>query len=325
MRAMAGVRRGDRDRWRLPRRPPHLRFAGVLNVHHLELFYYVARFGGISRAVRRMPYGIQQPAVSGQMLQLEESLGGRLFERSPFQLTPAGEQLFAFAQPFFENLDAIETQLRAPAAPLLRIGASELALRHYLGDVIDRLRETEPKLRLGLRSGFQPELEAWLEERAIDIAVAPLDRRPAKRIRVQPLVRVPLVLQVPKAARLKSAEELWRSGSLDQPLICLPETESLTRRFRKGLSQRGLEWPTAIEASSLESITAYVASGFGLGVNVGLPEVVRHRRVRVLPLDGFAPLEIAAMWIGEPTLLGRRFIEEAGAYVRKTWPAAAIG
>jgi hypothetical protein len=33
----------------------------VHECHHLELFYYVARFGGISEAVRNIPYGIQQP------------------------------------------------------------------------------------------------------------------------------------------------------------------------------------------------------------------------------------------------------------------------
>ena len=38
-----------------------------MNVHHLELFYYVARFGGIGAAVRNIPYGIQQPAVSAQV------------------------------------------------------------------------------------------------------------------------------------------------------------------------------------------------------------------------------------------------------------------
>ena len=299
--------------------------ARVLNVHHLELFYYVARHGGISRAVRRMPYGIQQPAVSGQMSQLEEYLGGRLFERSPFQLTPAGVELFAFVQPFFENLDSVEARLRAPAAPQLRIGAAELALRYHLGEVIDRLRAAEPKLRLGLRSGFQPELEAWLEERTVDVAVTPLDRRPAKRIHVQPLLRVPLVLQVPKASRVKSAGELWAAGAVTEPLIGLPETESLMVRFRKGLDRRGVDWPTAIEASSLESITAYVAKGYGFGVNVALPEVVRHPRVRVLALEGFEPLEIVALWLGEPAPLVRIFLEEARAYVRKAWPEAAVG
>ena len=46
-----------------------------MNVHYLELFYYVAKHGGISAAVRKIPYGIQQPAVSGQMTKLEQELG----------------------------------------------------------------------------------------------------------------------------------------------------------------------------------------------------------------------------------------------------------
>ena len=63
-----------------------------MNIHHLELFYYVARHGGIAEAVRNMPYGIQQPAVSAQILQLEDYLGVSLFQRRPFCLTPAGDK-----------------------------------------------------------------------------------------------------------------------------------------------------------------------------------------------------------------------------------------
>jgi hypothetical protein len=67
-----------------------------MNIHHLELFYHVARHGGISGAVRHMPCAIQQPAVSNQIRQLEEDLGVKLFERQPFQLTPEGGKLIAF-------------------------------------------------------------------------------------------------------------------------------------------------------------------------------------------------------------------------------------
>jgi DNA-binding transcriptional LysR family regulator len=52
-----------------------------MNIHHLELFYFVAKHGGIAAAVRNIPYGIQQPAVSGQIAKLEESLGTKLFQR----------------------------------------------------------------------------------------------------------------------------------------------------------------------------------------------------------------------------------------------------
>jgi hypothetical protein len=40
----------------------------------------------------------------------------------------------------------------------------------------------------------------------------------------------------------------------------------------------------------------------------------------LLPLEGFEPLEIAALWQGAPTPLVAAFLEEARAYVRKTWP-----
>src|SRR6184192_463698 len=75
----------------------------MTNIHHLELFYYVAKHGGIAAAVRNMRYGIQQPAVSGQIARLEEALGAKLFNRRPFSLLAAGVELFEFVKPFFRQ------------------------------------------------------------------------------------------------------------------------------------------------------------------------------------------------------------------------------
>lgn len=294
-----------------------------MNIHHLELFYYVARHGGISRAVRNMPYGIQQPAVSSQILLLEEDLGTRLFTRQPFKLTREGEELQAFIRPFFENLAPMAAKLRQRSAPLLRIGASELVLRDYLPAVVGQLRRHEPKLRLGLRSGFQHEVEQWLLDREIDLAIVPLENRPPARLRCQRLLRLPLVLLVHKKSRLKSAAALWIHGEPTEPLIGLPPTEPLMRNFRHGLQQRQVDWPHTIEASSMGLVTRYVANGYGVGVSLGATEVVKHPDVRVLPLEGFAPIEIAALWCGEPPPLVQVVLAEARRFVAKTWPGLA--
>ncbi|MDD2763048.1 MAG: LysR family transcriptional regulator [Opitutaceae bacterium] len=291
-----------------------------MNIHHLELFYYVARHGGISRAVRHIPYGIQQPAVSGQMRLLEEDLGTKLFERSPFRLTAEGEQLFAFVRPFFENLNVVEERLRRRAAPHIRIGAPELVLREYLPAVMQLLHQKHPQIRLSLQSGFAPQLEAWLRDRQIDLAVTPLESRPPARLHCLRLMRVPLVLLVHRKSRFRSAAELWTQGRIDEPLITLPASERLSRLFKKGLQRLGVEWPPAIEASSLDLVTQYVASGHGVGVNVDLPGVSRHPHVRILPLAGFAPLEVGALWHGQPTPLIRAVLEESQRYVRQFWP-----
>jgi DNA-binding transcriptional LysR family regulator len=291
-----------------------------MNIHHLELFYYVAKNGGISRAVRNMPYGIQQPAVSSQILLLEEDLGVKLFERTPFKLTSEGEELFAFAAPFFDNLGAVGAKLRQKSTPHLRLAASELVLRDYLPAVVERLRQQEPRLKLALRSGFQADMEKWLLEREVDLAITPLDSKPPGRIRCLRLMRLPLVLLVPKKSKLKSAGELWARGEIEEPLISLPPTEVMSRLFREGLRKLDVEWPHTIEASSMDLVTRYVANGYGIGISVNAAEVLRDAAVRMLPLENFEPLEIAALWTGELSPLTRGVIEASQRYVRQQWP-----
>jgi len=277
----------------------------TMNVHHLELFYYVAKHGGISAAVRHIPYGIQQPAVSGQVGALEADLGTRLFERSPFRLTAAGRKLFAHIEPFFAGLPALSAQLRDEERPELRLGASELVLRLHIPTVTRRLRERHPRLQLSLRSGYQVQFETWLRDGLIDLAVVPIDAKPGARLGQLRLTRVPLVLLVPKKSPLKHAADLWKQKKLHEPLVCLPAASSVTRSFQRDLRKLGVAWEQAVEATSMEMVTSYVANGEGWGVNLAIPEAIEHPEVRALPLAGFTPMEIGLRWNGEPSPLLR--------------------
>lgn len=294
----------------------------AMNLHHLELFYYVARHGGISAAVRQMPYGVQQPAVSSQLRLLEEDLGVTLFTRQPFALTEEGRQLWEFVQPFFDRLGPMRDQLRHAAAPQLRIGASEVVLRNHLPRVMQQVRRSHPELRLTLRSGLQPELEAALRSREIDLAVVPLRGRLPAQVRGRKLLSLPLVLLVPKAMRLSSAAELWTRGRPREALISLPATETICRNFQKGLKHRGVEWSASVEVTSMGLITRYVADGYGVGLSLLEPELVRHPKVRVLPLEGFDEVEVMALWPGRASPLVQVVLDEMDRYVARHWPPA---
>lgn len=296
-----------------------------MNVHHLELFYYVARHGGISAAVRHIPYGIQQPAVSGQMRALEENTGAVLFVRSPFRLTPAGELLFAHVRPFFENLGNVAAQLRPAPEPELRLGASELVLRDHMPTVMRRVRVGHPRLRLSLRAGHQAQLEAWLRDGEIELLIGPVEARAPARLRRLALAEVPLVLLVPKASKIRSADELLRAGRISVPLVGLPASSSISRNFQAGLRKRGVTWPQTAEVASVELIARYVANGEGFGVNVAIPPVTRQRGVRVLPLTGFKPMTMGLLWRGEPSPQVRLLIDEVRRYARAMWPDWAEG
>jgi DNA-binding transcriptional LysR family regulator len=283
-----------------------------MNIHHLELFYYVARHGGITEAVRNIPYGIQQPAVSGQVAQLEEFLGVTLFRRRPFALTPAGEKLYQFITPFFSNLDVVAAELQGGQARQIRLGASRIVLRDHLPGFFRDIRKRYPTLKIGLREGFQAELERMLEQDEIDLAVTVIERKAPPGIHTLSLVELPLVLLVEKSSPITSPDDLWKQDRILEPLICLPPAEGASKHFQQGLTRLGIEWFTSLEVSSTELIEVYVANGLGVGVSVQIPKVSWPTSLRVLPLpsDVFAPVTVGALWRGKTSALQQAFLDE---------------
>jgi DNA-binding transcriptional LysR family regulator len=286
-----------------------------VNLHHLELFHYVAQHGGISEAVRKIPYGIQQPAVSAQIIQLEAGLGTKLFQRRPFRLTAAGEKLYAFIQPFFGNVGKIAATIRGDSAQLVRVGASGPILRHHLPQVLETLRKKIPRLRLGLVEGTEPELIHSLKQDEIDLAVTSLYRPPPSGLNSQPLVNLPLTLLVPKKSRIRSAAELWKRDSIDEPLVSLPAHEPMSAIFREGLRKRGVDWEPSLIVSSFELIEIYVAKGFGIGLAVVVPGMKVPAGLRQIPLADFESLPVGAVWAGRPSPLVRTLVDAFREYV----------
>jgi DNA-binding transcriptional LysR family regulator len=282
-----------------------------MNIHHLELFYYVARHGGISEAVRHMPYGIQQPAMSSQLIQLEEHLGLTLFQRRPFQLSAPGEELYCFIKPFFDQLDTVEEKLRSGGKfQHIRLGAAEIILRDHIPVPLQNLKKKYPALKVTLRSGYLPQLESWLLKKEIDLAVTLLDGKAPGGLNSMPLVKLPLGLLIPKASRIRSADELWRRDRIDETLISLPTNESIARNFQAGLSKLGVDWFPGIEVSSLDVLEAYVRNGYGVGLTVIVPKLGVGEGVRLLPLPEFPLVSIGALWQGKLTPMTQAFLNE---------------
>ena len=288
-----------------------------MNIHHLELFYYVARHGGISEAVRNIPYGIQQPAVSGQIAQLEEFLGTTLFHRRPFSLTPAGEKLYRFIEPFFTGVDGMATELQGGTTHQIRVGSSDVVLRDHLPELLQAVRRKFPQLKVTLREGYQPELESMLQKQEIDLAVMPIERKPSAGVHSLVLLELPMILVVPRESSIASAEELWKRDRINEPLICLPATEAMSRNFQQGLNKLGIDWFPSIEINSVDAIEAYVANGFGIGLSVSIPKTKMSPKVRPLALPGFAEVALGALWRGKASAPVRMLLDELQARVQR--------
>ncbi len=281
-----------------------------MNIHHLELFYYVARHGGIMEAVRNIPYGIQQPAVSSQVAQLEEYLGVTLFQRRPFALTASGEKLFQFVEPFFTRLETVAADLQGGKARQIRIGASTIVLRDHLPDLFQKFAKRFPHLKIALREGYPAQFETLLQKEELDLAVTTIEKKPAAGLRSKVLVELPLVLLVEKSSPITTAEQLWKRDKITESLICLPAGEAISRNFQQGLQRLKVDWFPSVEVSSIDLIETYVAGGFGVGVSVQVPRGKLSPRVRALSLPGFTPVGLGILWRGKASALIEVFLNE---------------
>lgn len=284
-----------------------------MNVHHLELFYYVAKHGGVSAAARQIPYGIQQPAISAQILQLEDTLGLTLFQRRPFQLTAEGRMLYDHIEPFFNGLPALEQRLRGGAETRLRIAAPEIVQREYLPELLSRMRKRVPQFHFALFNGRQNEIESRLLAQEVDLGLSLITDKPAVGMNTRELVRLPMVLLVPEKSRIKRSADVLGLDRIDLPLVSLGTREALPRVFNDELRNRGVDWLPTLELGGLDLIAKYVAQGFGIGLSMHVPQIKLPPGVREVALDDFPLIPFCALWIGRLTPLGEGFLDEARA------------
>jgi len=289
----------------------------TVNVHHLELFYYVAKYEGITAAVRKMPYGIQQPAVSGQILQLEDELGVKLFNRRPFALTEAGEILYDYAYPFFSKLPEIGERVRREEGSHLRIAASASVLGNHLPEVLEQLKLDHSELQLTLWEVEPSDVHSQLTGQQADIAVTVMHDRMSDGLRAEELLSVPLCLLVPSSCKVKKFEDLLEDNPYGEgkvgriPLVGLPTNEALCQIFNDGLNKHGVDWQSSMQVNSLDVMQKYVARGFGAGVSVMIPGVEPAEGCDVIELKNFEPLVIGAIYQGSLKPLAAAFLEKA--------------
>ena len=286
-----------------------------MNVHHLELFYYVAKYEGITSAVRKMPYGIQQPAVSGQLLQLEKSLGVKLFNRRPFSLTTAGDELYDHVYPFFSRLGDVEQRLKGEESKHLRIAASASVLRHHLPELLADMRDSMPELRLTLRNVEPSDVQEVLVRQQADLAVSVIHSRMSEGINAIELLSLPLALMVPKKHPAKKLEDLLEDNNgvvtPKLPLVGLPSYEEISQIFLKEVDRRRMHWPVAVEVDSLDAVKHFVSCDFGAGITVRIPGVDIPKGMKLIDLEGFPPLVIGILHQGGLKPIAKKFLTAA--------------
>ena len=146
-------------------------------IRNLELyssFVELAKYSSLSSAAKAMH--ISQPALSGKVAQLENSLGVKLIFRSNrgFKLTGEGQALLDHLESGFAQIEIGENRLREIAGlenGIMRIGASDMTLRFFLLDYLEKFHSEHPGVKLAVTNAPTPQTLEALRNGLIDFCV----------------------------------------------------------------------------------------------------------------------------------------------------------
>jgi LysR family transcriptional regulator, hydrogen peroxide-inducible genes activator len=148
-----------------------------ITLRQLRYFDALARHAHFGRAADAC--SISQPALSMQIKEMEEVLGGKLLERSARQvaLTKLGEELLQRVRDILRSVDELGDFARASRDKLsgrLRVGMIPTIAPYLLPKVIENLARLHPELDIHVRETLTPKLIKEVAEGRLDTAIVAL-------------------------------------------------------------------------------------------------------------------------------------------------------
>ena len=244
----------------------------VSNLSLYRIFLETAKHGSISAAARHLY--VTQPAVSVGIGQLETELGVKLFFRTSrgIKLTQEGETLYEYVSNAIAYLESGEDKLRDLNnldGGVLRVGASDMTLKFYLLDYLERFNREHPKVRLTVSNNPTPKSLEELRSGNIDFCVISEPVRTDTEIvykRVK-AVRDIMVCSPEKYAELGDEPQSFEAV-LSNTMVML-DRETSTRRFQEEWMRRcGVPeamFQPDIELATSDLIVDFASRGIGIG------------------------------------------------------------
>ncbi|AZP20137.1 hydrogen peroxide-inducible genes activator [Streptomyces aquilus] len=265
--------------------------------------------------------GMSQPALSGAVSALEETLGVTLLERTTRKvlLSPAGERLAVRAKAVLEEVGALMEEaeaVRAPFTGVLRLGVIPTVAPYLLPTVLKLVHDRYPHLDLQVHEEQTTSLIEGLTTGRLDLLLL------AVPLGVPGVVELPLfdedfVLVTPLGHPLGGREGIPREALKELNLLLLDEGHCLRDQALDICREAGrADAPVTTTAAGLATLVQLVAGGLGVTL---LPrtavrvETSRSDRLLTASFAEPAPARRVALAMRTGAARGAEYRELSGA------------
>lgn len=288
-----------------------------MNLKRLRAFCAIVESGTASAAAEQLH--IAPTAISMQIALLEESLGGKLFNRDtrPMRLTTLGEYLYPKAMELLATARQVEKEAQGVASGnlgWLSIGFVRSTLFSVLPSAVRQLREAFPRVRVDLVEMLSEHQAQSIRNGAIHVGLSRQMGAYAREpdMRYVTLMKDPLVAAVPAYHPLAARDAVSPSDLDALPFVCFPKDpfSSFAKQSIEYLRGAGGRPDIGYEAKEIHTALGLVAAGLGVTL-VGRTVAQNNRSdVRFLRIDA-PPMEtdiFALLSLGETPALVEKFL-----------------
>ena len=255
----------------------------MINVTLRQLRYFdaLARHGHFGRAAEAC--AISQPALSMQIKEMEEALGGVLLERSARQvsLTTFGEELLQRVRDILRSVDELGDFARASRDRLagrLRVGMIPTIAPYLLPKVIENLARLHPELDIRVRETLTPKLIKEVAEGRLDTAIVALPVSEPSLAEIA-LFRENFLLVRP--GEQKGTPVPSRESLREMKLLLLEEGHCFRDQALSFCDLQSAPPREMLDASSLSTLVQMVGAGIGVTLIPEMAVAVETRSASV--------------------------------------------
>ncbi|MGY6161201.1 LysR family transcriptional regulator [Paraburkholderia strydomiana] len=237
----------------------------------LITFAAVAEHLNISRAA--VALHLSQPAVSGQLRQLQDEFGEPLYQREGrgVRLTPAGEQLASYAarlRDTWRQAHAYRDALRGLEQGTLRIGATTTPASYLLPYLIADFHRRYPEVALHTADGNTTDIVGALGSVDIALIEGPVGADLPPDTAVHAWREDEIVAIMPRAHSLAASAQgagvdLTALGA--EPLIVREAGSGVRQIVERAFARAGVPMRVALEIAGVEGVKEAVRAGMGIG------------------------------------------------------------
>ena len=248
-----------------------------ISFRHLQYFVAVFEEGSFTKAAERER--CTQPALSAQVRNVEELVGGNLFERSVAGAVPtqAGKRFYRHAISILRSLRMAELEMATATEQIsgtVRAGVIPSLVRGILPSFLPEFVEKYPAIDLRITESFSGTLTDWLMAQEIDLAFV-VEPPQHEGLEMEKLADGPAVLISGKAFGL-SPGPLRLSDIPPVKMIMPGRRHSLRATIERAIWTRSLKVTRALEMDSVPGMITFVRSSDWATI-LPLAAIVRDR------------------------------------------------